>query len=305
MENLDPGTRRRLRQAQDTAQKNKRSAAEQLFRELLADRPDIADAWYGLGTVLADEAEQKAAYSQALELSPGHAEASRALAILRGEIPPDVVEPVDESDEDAPSGLPDAPRPEELADVRSWSGPATVSERFDAIEAVPEKAATPAADPAQPAAAENLVCYKHGNPTNLRCYSCGKPICGKCSKVTPVGYRCLDCIRDAESVFFDANPIHYLVSMVTAGFLGAAAAFLMSVIGGLWFLAFFLGPAAGTFIGNLAFRLNGRHRGRYLPYLVAGALLISGLPFLLLRGNLIGVGIYLFMAVPACYYQLR
>ena len=72
---------------------------------------------------------------------------------------------------------------------------------------------------------------------------------------------------------------------------------------GFWFLAFFVGPAAGTFIGNLAFRFNGRHRGRYLSHLVAGALIVSALPFLFL--NLIGVGIYLFMAVPACYYQLR
>ena len=153
------------------------------------------------------------------------------------------------------------------------------------------------------AVVDGLVCYKHGNETNLRCYSCGKPICGKCSKVTPVGYRCLDCIRDAESVFYDATPMHYLISVGAALFLGAVAGFIMSLIG-FWIVAIFLGSGAGTFIGNMAFRLNGRHRGRYLAYAVSGAVLLSGAPFLL-AGNFLGVGIYLALAVSACYYQLR
>ena len=215
MDRLDPGTRRKLRQAQETAQKNKRTAAEQLFRELLAEEPDLADAWYGLGTVLADEAEQKAAFQRALALQPEHAAASRALAILRGEIPPEENEPEEVSDLDLPSGLPEAPK--EFAEAGSWADEAVAADRFDKV--------TPAASGEGPAdisddatPAEGLVCYRHGNATNLRCYSCGKPICGKCSKVTPVGYRCLDCIRDAESVFFDANLLHYLISFVTAAF---------------------------------------------------------------------------------------
>ena len=96
--------------------------------------------------------------------------------------------------------------------------------------------------------------------------------------------------------------MHYLISIGVGLFLGATAAFLMSIIG-IWFIAIFLGSGAGTIIGNLAFRLNGRHRGRYLAVAVAGAVAISGAPFLF--ANLLGVGIYLALAVPACYYQLR
>ena len=79
MANLDPRTRRQLRQAQGLAEKKKRAAAIQLFRQLLEEQPELVDAWCGLGTVLTDVAEQKAAYGQALKLEPNHAEAKRAL----------------------------------------------------------------------------------------------------------------------------------------------------------------------------------------------------------------------------------
>ena len=43
---------------------------------------------------------------------------------------------------------------------------------------------------------ETVYCSYHPNvETGLRCNKCGKPICVKCARRTPVGYRCPDCIR--------------------------------------------------------------------------------------------------------------
>ena len=132
MADMNPKLKRKLRQAQSTADNNKRSAAVQLFQEILDEDPEIADAWVGLGSMMSDVVEQKAAYQRALTIDPQHKGAIRALAILNGEAVPDEAA----LPEDDVSGLEEAPPVE--AEPLAWPEEKTVEERFDAVENVQE-----------------------------------------------------------------------------------------------------------------------------------------------------------------------
>ncbi|MCA9935792.1 MAG: B-box zinc finger protein, partial [Anaerolineales bacterium] len=166
-----------------------------------------------------------------------------------------------------------------------------------------------------------LVCYRHPNrSTSLRCYTCGKPICSQCAIKTPVGYRCPDCIREAEDVFFNARPLDYLIAPLVSLPLSLLAGFLLLQVGGSFFfilLIFFIGGAVGSFIGRLAKAAVGRRRGRYLPHVVSATVILGGMvaaaPALigLLLGNFSGImgllmpGIYVFIASSAAFYQMK
>ena len=40
--------------------------------------------------------------------------------------------------------------------------------------------------------------------TLLRCNKCGNPICMACAVRTPVGYRCTNCVREQQNIYFNA-----------------------------------------------------------------------------------------------------
>jgi hypothetical protein len=95
--------------------------------------------------------------------------------------------------------------------------------------------------------------------------------------------------------------------------LGAAAGGLVGLIGirlGFlgWFITFWAGSAAGALIADIAHRAAGRRRSRYSWMVVAGGVALGALivlPVALLGGNIIGWGIYAFMAVSAAIGRLR
>jgi hypothetical protein len=137
----------------------------------------------------------------------------------------------------------------------------------------------------------------------------------QCARHTPVGYRCPQCIREAQEVFFTAGIVDYAVAGVVSFVLGLIAGFLVPLLG---FFVIFIGPAVGTFIGRIAFRAARRRHGRWLPYLVAamvalGGLLPRALPILL--SLLLGGGgsllsllwpmVYVFLATGTAYYQVK
>jgi uncharacterized membrane protein YeaQ/YmgE (transglycosylase-associated protein family) len=112
--------------------------------------------------------------------------------------------------------------------------------------------------------------------------------------------------------------VDYLVVAVVTLILGLLAGAIAPRLG---FFVIFIGPAAGSIIGRVAFRVGRRRHGRYLAYLVAalvalGGFLPSGLPILLalLFGSAsiaqLGLGllwpaIYVFLATGAAYYQVK
>lgn len=139
------------------------------------------------------------------------------------------------------------------------------------------------ADPeAAVAAPEELFCANHPSVrTALRCNRCGKPICVKCAVLTPVGYRCKECVRGQQSIFYTAGISDYVIAVVVALPLSLIAGFLAGLMGGfLFYLLIFAGPLAGTLIADLVHRAVGRRRGRYLWLVVCACVVLGALPFL-------------------------
>ena len=179
---------------------------------------------------------------------------------------------------------------------------------------------------------EPLTCINHPKvETYLRCNRCNEPICTKCAIQTPVGYRCPDCVRNQQKVFYtDFRPIHYLIAAIVALPLSLIAGWLIPSLG--WF-AIILGPLAGGAIANVTHWAIGRRRGQYTWLVVCGSIVATSLLKLLLTlgmflvlpsflagyggaeleplalvGGLMGVlwdVVYLVTAVGAAYAWLR
>ncbi len=269
-----PRLRSMLRQADKVAANGKRSAAKELYEEIIAEVPDAADAWAGLGEVTIGDDAQEEAFNKALELDENNRRALIGLAKLRGE-------------EIDLLGLEPDPKPK--------------AEPVQSPEPVDE-------------AVYELACYRHPNKeTSLRCYTCGKPICIDCAKKTAVGYACPDCIRELEDKYFNSQTSDYIVAPIVAFILGLIGGVVLTLLGSfggifLWFILAAAGGAVGSFIGGIIKRAIGRRRGRYLPIVVAVVTIVATiLPSILvgLGFNLIVLGIYLFFAIPAIYYQMR
>ncbi len=158
-------------------------------------------------------------------------------------------------------------------------------------------------------------CYVHPDrETSLRCKRCEKPICASCAQRTPTGYMCRDCVRSHQKSFDTSEWYDYIFGFLTAGFLSAIAAFLVTLIGGIGFIGWLLilsaAPIAGTTIAEAVRVVTRRHRSRSLFITVAVGMVLGALPVLivqLLSMNIFGIvfqGIYLFIAVPLVYTRL-
>lgn len=126
---------------------------------------------------------------------------------------------------------------------------------------------------------EVLYCTVHPDvATSLRCNKCGRPMCTQCAVRTPVGYRCRECVRGQQAVFFNARSTDYLIAGVVS--------FLLSVLGGAIvprlgiFFAIILSPFVGSLIAQAVQRLTGRRRGEYTGVVVVAGIILGALPAL-------------------------
>jgi hypothetical protein len=160
-----------------------------------------------------------------------------------------------------------------------------------------------------------LFCANHpGVETTLRCNRCEKPICPRCAVLTPTGYRCRECVRGQQKKFDTAEWLDYLTGFVVAGLLSLLGSFLISLVGGIgfigWFLVVMAAPTAGAVIAEVVRRVIRRHRSRALFVTIIAAVVLGALPMVLLHVitfDLFGIlfqGIYLFLVAPAVYYRL-
>ena len=160
-----------------------------------------------------------------------------------------------------------------------------------------------------------LYCYVHPDrETTLRCNRCERPICAECAVLTPTGYRCKECVREQKKVFDTAEWYDYLSGFIVAAFLSGIASFLVTLIGGIgfigWFLIIIAGPVAGIAIAESVRYVVRRHRSKPLYYTVIAGVVLGALPILLtqlflmsLFGILFQV-IYLGFTVPTVYTRL-
>ena len=139
-----------------------------------------------------------------------------------------------------------------------------------------------------------LYCANHPNTeTLLRCNKCGKPICMKCATLTDVGYRCKECIREQQNVYFNAeswdNPIAFVVAFLVTLI---ATPIISAILGRTfffgWIIAFVLGPSAGGILSQIIRRAVGRRRGRYMHF-IAMAGVVLGMVVGTFVGPLFGV----------------
>jgi hypothetical protein len=149
---------------------------------------------------------------------------------------------------------------------------------------------------------EVVYCTVH--PTveaHLRCNRCGRPMCTKCAVLTPVGYRCKECVRQQQDKFFTAQVLDYIIAAAASLVISFFAAFILSRIGWFFIIAFFIAPAAGAMIGRAVLQLTGKRRGRYTGAVVGTGVVLGALPFLLV--NPLMIGIYLFVATGTAVAQ--
>jgi hypothetical protein len=162
---------------------------------------------------------------------------------------------------------------------------------------------------------ETLYCYVHPNrETSLRCNNCNRPICAACAVRTPTGYRCRECVKGQLKVFDTSQWYDYLFGFIVAALLSAVAGFLVTLIGNIgligWFLIIAGAPTAAVVIAEGVRMVTGRRRSRTLFITVAAGVVLGALPIMLLevRGlNLFGIlfqVIYLVIAVPVVYSRL-
>lgn len=159
-----------------------------------------------------------------------------------------------------------------------------------------------------------LYCTVHPNvETSLRCNKCGRPMCTKCAVRTPVGYRCKECVRGQQDVYFTAGlsnqVIQALVAIIGSALIGTPLVLLTSRIG-LWgyIITFWASSAVGGLIADFAYRWSGRKRGRYSYLIVGGGVAVGSLVGLiasLMFGSFISWGIYAVMATIAALGRLR
>lgn len=155
---------------------------------------------------------------------------------------------------------------------------------------------------------EVFTCAFHPDvETGLRCNKCGKPICVRCARRTPVGYRCPECIRSQQAIFYTAGWLDYVLVIVVGLITSVVGAAIVGSLG-IW-LAIFLGPAAGGVIAEAARWAARRRRGRYMEFVVSGCIAVGALMVLPFVGRglygLGGLAIYVATAIGTAYARLR
>lgn len=261
-----------IRRGQAAARVGRREEARRLLRQAVEVDPYNVGAWLDLASVEEERAKKRACFERALALEPANADARLGLQML-------------EEDED-PADL-DAVIAEASRKLDAAVGPAPAGE-------VPPDDGV-------------LYCINHPKvETMLRCNRCGEPICTRCAVLTPVGYRCTQCVRGQQAVFYTGGAVDYAIGGVLALALGAVAAYLMGLLGS-WFFAIILGPVAGVGIAEAVRFAVQRRRSRHLWVVVAGGMVASGLVALLFLGlwAAFGIGIYLVTGVGTAIARLR
>lgn len=164
-----------------------------------------------------------------------------------------------------------------------------------------------------------MFCTNHPDTeTYLRCNKCGKPICLKCAELTEVGYRCKECIREQQNVFYNAltqdNWIAFAVAAAITLVAWPIVAFLLLITGFFgWIIAALAGSGAGATLAQIIRNSVGRRRGRYIRHftlagIIAG-LVLSGVITMAFAGfasffSLQGL-LFLVLAMAAAYQTLR
>jgi hypothetical protein len=120
---------------------------------------------------------------------------------------------------------------------------------------------------------DTFECVTHpGVQTSLRCGHCNKPICPRCTVMTPGGQRCVECAKLRPPPTYDVSAMAKLRACGVAALLGLVGGVLWSLATQIRFLGFFiflLAAGLGWLMGEAIGRVTNRKRG-YILQLIAG-----------------------------------
>ena len=105
--------------------------------------------------------------------------------------------------------------------------------------------------------------------TSLRCNKCGRLMCTECAVLTPVGYRCRECVRGQQERFLKASRRDDAVVFVVSALLTGVMLAVEKLIPIPLIFLLLLGLPAGGLVAEIAFRAVGRRRSRYLGEIAA------------------------------------
>lgn len=163
-----------------------------------------------------------------------------------------------------------------------------------------------------------LYCSVHpSRETMLRCNLCNRPMCLECAVLTPIGYRCKECVRGQQKIFDTAQWFDYPLAIFIAGGLAFLGSLVASFIG---FFILFIAPVVGVVIAEAVRYATRRRRSKLLLQITAvsaavGSLILV-LPNLILLllfpsagaiPSLLGLlwqGLYTFLVTSSVYYRL-
>lgn len=161
-----------------------------------------------------------------------------------------------------------------------------------------------------------LTCANHPDrETLLRCNKCGNPICMACAVRTPVGYRCTNCVREQQNIYFNALgrdnivalAVGFIIMLICAPVIGV----LLSSIGFFgFFIAFIAGSGAGTLLARIIRRAVGNRRGRNLPHFALAGAVLGVAPWALIfllagGGGFLAMLLFAGLVMASAFPQLR
>jgi hypothetical protein len=121
-------------------------------------------------------------------------------------------------------------------------------------------------------------------------------------------------VKGQQQVFNTAEWYDYVLGFIVAAFLSGIGAFLVTLIGNIGFIGWFLivigAPTAGAVISEGVRAATRKHRSRPLFITVIAGVILGAVPIILLQlllHNIFGIlfqGIYLFIVVPVVYTRL-
>src|SRR5262245_41062785 len=175
-------------------------AARASFRRATELDPACAEAWLGLGSVVPVLAEKREYLQRVLELDPGNTEAQASLRYV---------------EKLQAEGFQLAPS--KRREERHASGDTSP------LLSAPEPDVAPAIE----------YCYRHPDrETGLHCIQCGRPICGECATMTPVGQLCPEDRRARRPRNYQVSAREVVIGAVVAFFASALVALVLSLFVG-------------------------------------------------------------------------
>lgn len=125
---------------------------------------------------------------------------------------------------------------------------------------------------------EVLYCTVHPDrETSLRCNKCGRPMCSQCAVLTPVGYRCKECVKGIQDNYYTASQADYALIFGVCAALTAVAGGIVAAIGLPLLFAIILALPLGGAIAEAGLRLTSRRRGRQSATIAAAGTVVGGI----------------------------